>query len=343
MFLPEGRSFELSRALLRGAIDIHVHAGPHLSSSPRRVDPFEAAVEARDAGMRALVFMDVFEMSNGTAWLVNRQVPDFRTFGGLIMNTVYGGMNPRAVKTALEYGDGARFVSFGAHSTHYQASREGHVVDGRFVPLSASHPAFRTQELERCIRIPLTGDPGPELDEILSLIAERPEVYLNTGHVSVEEAQRLIALSRRYGIARVLVASSVTKIASGEQLQAMANEGALIEYTLAAYTHTTPIPKTHYYVEREYMSIDEGMHDAPSGGVKLVAEQIAEIGPEHCILASDFGVYTLPTPVEGLRSFVACMLDLGIAPDDVRTMIKANPERLLGLEPLPEALDPASA
>lgn len=336
MFLPDGRSFELSTALLRGAIDIHVHAGPHIFSSPRRVDPFEAAIEARDAGMRAIVYMDVFEMSNGTAWLVNRQVPDFLTYGGLIMNTVYGGMNPRAVKTALHYGDGAKFVSFGAHSTHYQASREGHVVDGRFVPLSELYPSFKTQELDRCIRIPVDADPGPELDEILSLIAERPGVYLNTGHVSVEEALRLVELSHRYGIEKVLVASSVTKIASLEQLHRMAGEGAFIEFTLAAYTHTTPIPKTHYYVEREYMSIDEGMHDAPDGGVRLVAEQITELGAERCIIASDFGVYTLPTPVEGLRSFVACMLDLGISSDEVRAMIVTNPERLLGLDPLPE-------
>ena len=32
-------------------------------------------MSARDAGMRALVFMDVFQMSNGTSWLVNRVVP----------------------------------------------------------------------------------------------------------------------------------------------------------------------------------------------------------------------------------------------------------------------------
>jgi hypothetical protein len=145
MFLPDGRSFELSRQLLRGAIDIHVHAGPHIFSSPRRVDPFEAAVEARDAGMRAIVFMDVFEMSNGTAWLVNRQVPDFTTYGGLIMNTVYGGMNPRAVKTALSYGDGAKYVSFGAHSTYDQASREGQMVDGRFVPSASCTPSSRSR------------------------------------------------------------------------------------------------------------------------------------------------------------------------------------------------------
>lgn len=332
MVLPAGRSFELSQELLYDAIDIHVHAGPHVASSPRRVDPIQAAVEARDAGMRAIVFMDVFEMSNGTAWIVNRHVPDFMTFGGLILNTVYGGMNPRAVKTALHYGAGARFISFGAHSTHYQAEREGRVVAGEFRSLSQLYPEFTTEELDRCIRISLDGEPGTELDEILGLIGEHPRVYLNTGHVSAAEALRLIELAPRYGIAKILVASAVTKIATEAQLEAMIAAGAFIEHTLAAFTHTTPIPKTHYYVEPEYISIDEGMPGSTSFGVHTVARQVRRYGAEHFILASDLGVYTLPTPVEGMREFAACMLDLGIPAEDIRTMIATNPARLLGLD-----------
>lgn len=331
MILPEGRSLKLSQELLRGAIDIHVHAGPHIFSSPRRVDPVQAAIEARDAGMQAIVLMDVFEMTNGTAWLVNRVVPDFRVYGGLILNTVYGGVNPRAVKTALSYGDGAKFVSFGAHSTYYQASREGKMVDGRFVPLSELFPDFKREELTRCVRIPIEGDPGPEIAEILTLIADHPGVYLNTGHVSVEEAMRLVELAREYGVEQVLVASAVTKIASVEQLRWMIDRGAIIEHTLAAFTHTTPIPKTHYYVEPEYASIDEGMESAPSAGVVTVARHIQELGAQYFIIATDFGVYTLPTPVEGMREFIACLLDLGVSADDIRMVTRHNPERLLGI------------
>jgi len=331
MILPEGRSMELSQELLKGAIDIHVHAGPHIFSSPRRVDPFQAAFQARDAGMRAIVYMDVFEMSNGTAWLVNRVVPDFQTYGGLILNTVYGGMNPRAVKTAISYGDGAKYVSFGAHSTYYQAAREGRLVDGKFIPLSELYPKFKEEELDRCIRIPLDEAPGSELDEILRLIAANPQIYMITGHVSAEEAVRLVDLAGEYGIEKVVVSSAVTKISDMSQLKYMADRGAFIEYTLAAYTHTTSIPKTHYYVEREYVSIDEGMSEGPGGGVKLVAEQISELGAERCIIATDFGVYTLPEPVEGLREFIACLLDLGIPADDIRKLAKENPERVLGL------------
>jgi hypothetical protein len=289
-------------------------------------------MQARDAGMRAIVFMDVFAMSNGTAWIVNRVVPDFQTYGGLIMNTVYGGMNPRAVKTAISYGDGAKFISFGAHSTYFQAAREGRKVNGTFVPLSELYPKFKTEELDRCIRIPTDTAPGPELDEILQLIAHNPHIYMITGHVSTEEALRLVDLAAEYGIQKVVVSSAVTKIATLAQLQYMAAKGAFMEYTLAAYTHTTPIPKTHYYVEREYASIDEGMDEGPGGGVRLVAEQIQALGAEHCIICTDFGVYTLPEPVEGLREFIACLLDLGIPVDDIRQLVKTNPERLLGLE-----------
>jgi hypothetical protein len=281
--------------------------------------------------MKAIVFMDVFEMSNGTAWLVNRVVPEFLTYGGLILNTVYGGMNPRAVKTAIQYGAGAKYISFGAHSTYYQAAREGRIVDGKFVPLSELYPKFRTEELDRCIQIPVDTPPPPELDEILQLIAANPDIYLNTGHVSPAEAVRLVDLAGEYGIGRVLVASAVTKEASLEELQHMAAKGAFVEYTLAAYTHTTPIPKTHYYVEREYASIDEGMDLGQTGSLRLAAEQIQFLGPEHCIIGTDFGVYTLPEPVEGLREFIACLLDLGFPPDDIRLLVKTNPERLLGM------------
>ncbi len=329
MILPGGRSFELSQQLLQGAIDIHVHATPHLPSSPRRLDPVQAAIQARDAGMQAIVLMDVFQMSNGVAWIVNRAVPDFRVYGGLILNTACGGLNPRAVKTAIGYGDGAKFVSFGAHSTFFQASREGRIVDGEFTPLMDLYPDFKREEVDRAIRIPVEGPIGRDLEEILRLISDNPHVFMNTGHVSADEAIRLVDLSHEYGIKNVLVATAVTQIASTEQLQYMAGKGAFIEYTLGAYSHTTSIPKTHYYLELEYAADEET--GEVSGSLRKAAEQIQELGADHCIIATDFGGYTLPDPVEGLREFIASLLDLGIPADDVRKLAKSNPEKLLGL------------
>jgi hypothetical protein len=332
MELPEGRSVKMTLELLQGAIDIHVHPGPHLKSSPRRLDPFQTAIEARNAGMRAIVLKDVFEMSNGTAWLVNQQIPDFQVFGGLMLNTVYGGMNPRAFKTAIYYGDGAKYLDFGAHSTYYQAAKEGRIVDGKFVPLSELYPKVRDEELSRCIRIPVEGDPDPALDEILTLLAANPHIYLDTGHVSAEEAMRLVDLKSKYGYKKIVVSSSVAKVSTMSQLQEMAKKGAFIEFTFGAYTAANLIPLTHYYVEKEYTSIDEGLTGGPAGGIPFVARSIRELGAKHCIMSTDFGRYGLSTPVEGLRQFIACMLDLGIGPEDIRLMVKTNPEKLLGIE-----------
>ena len=331
--LARDRTFKLTRDLLKGAIDIHVHAGPHLKSSPRSVTPIQAAVQARDAGMRAIVFIDVFEMSNGTSQLVNEAVPDFQTFGGINLNTVYGGMNPRAVKTALHYGEGAKYVSFGTHSTHWMASREGQYMDGEFVPFHVLYPKFRDEELSRSIRIPVDEAPSAELEEIMGLFAAHPGVYMVTGHVSAPEAVRLVELGHEYGIRRMVVSSTVFKIASMDQLSHMAELGAYIEYTLAAYSHSSGTRKTDYYTELEYAS-DPIPGPYPKTTVKTVAEQIKELGPQHCVIATDYGVYTLPPPMEGLREFIALLLDLGLSTSDITTLVKTNPEKLLGLEPL---------
>ena len=327
--LPEGRSYELSENLLKGAIDIHVHAGPHLRTSPRSVDPFQAATQARDAEMRAIVYMDVFELSNGTSWIVNRVIKDFQTFGGINLNTVYAGVNPRAVKTALSYGDGARYVAFGTHSTYWMASREGQYLDGKWIPSYVRFPKFRDEELARSISIP-EGNPTPEMDEILRMIADHPEIYLITGHISALEAVRLCELAKDYGIKKIVVSSTIPKLASNEQLQRMVDLGAYLEYTLAGYTHSTGTRKTDYYVELEYAS-DPIPGNYPKFTIATVAEHIRRYGADHCLVATDLGVYTLPQPVEGLREFIACLLDLGLTPEEITKTVKKNPENLLNL------------
>ena len=328
--LPEGRSFQKSRDLLKGAIDIHVHAGPHLTTSPRSVTPVQAAVQARDAGMRALVYMDVFQMSNGTAQIVNEVVPDFSTYGGINLNTVFGGINPRAVRTSLTYAGGAKYVAFGTHSTHWMASREGQYFDGVFRPFHTFDERFRREELGRSIKIPVDETPTPEIVEILEMLAANLQVYLITGHVSAPEAVRLVELGHEYGIKKVVVSSTIFKIATMDQLAHMAELGALIEYTLAAYGHSSGTRKTDYYAEIEYAS-DPIPSDYPKTSIKTVAAHINELGAENCIIATDYGVYTLPPPAEGLREFIALLLDLGITEEQIKKVVQENPAELLGL------------
>jgi hypothetical protein len=327
--LPENRSYQKSIDLLKGSIDIHVHAGPHLKTSPRSVTPIQAAVQARDAGMKALVYMDVFQMSNGTSQIVNEVVDDFQTFGGINLNTIFGGINPRAVKTALTYGDGAKYVAFGTHSTHWMASREGQYFEGEFKTFQSLYSKFREEELSRSIKIPL-DKPSPEIKEILELIATYPEVYLITGHISAPEAVRLVEYAVDNNIKKIVVSSTIFKIATIEQLQQMTDLGAMIEYTLASYGHSAGTRKTDYYVELEYAS-DTIPSTFPTTSVKTIAEYINILGEKNSIIATDFGVYTLPPPVEGLREFIALLLDLGVSEQTIKKVIQDNPSKLLDL------------
>lgn len=324
------RSMDLPDELLKGTIDIHIHAGPHLKSSPRRVDPFEAAEQARDAGMRAIVLMDVMENSAGTAWMVRRRVSGIDVFGGLILSTNQGSMNPRAVRTAMYYGTGAKFVSFGAHSTRFLAEREGRMVDGEPVPFKELYPKFAAQEYERAIHIPLEDPLPPALAEILEVMAEHPDVYLNTGHVSGAEALRLVELARRFEIPKVLVAHVARCDMTMDQKERAVALGAMLEVGFAEFVYPSGIPRTHYYTERAYM------HNIPFDPSELLTlqdlkEEIYALGPAHFILATDYGVRAAAPPVEGMRQFIASLLDMDVPPEDIRRMTATNPARLLGL------------
>ena len=325
------RSMTLPDELLQGAVDMHVHVGPHLKSSPRRVDPFEAAEQARAAGMRAIVYMDVFMNSSGTAWLVKQRVPGIEVFGGLLLNTCHGGLNPRAVKTAIQYGTGASFVSFGTHSTYFQASREARLVDGKPVAFHDLYPEFAQEELSRAIRIPLEDPISAELEEILELVGRNQQMFLNTGHVSGEEALRVVDLAQDFGIEKILVASLAVDDMTFEQQAQAAQAGAFLERSFANLVGTGGVPKTHYYVERKYLC--EAYTRPPKNKLTLreLGDQLRDIGPEHFVVDTDYGMRSLPTPVEGMRQVMACLLDMEFSTEEIQMMTSWNPARLLGL------------
>lgn len=326
------RSMDLPYELLQGAIDIHVHAGPHLVSSPRRLDPFQAAEEAKVAGMRALVYMDVFKESAGTAWIVQRQISGINLFGGLIISSNYDGLNLRSIKTALDYGAGAKFVSLGAHSTHYLVSREGKMVDGIAMPYKDLYPKFAQEELSRAVRVPIE-DPIPEAwEDLFGLLAEHPDVYLNTGHVSAEEALRVVELAQRFGIKRVLVAHFARRRMTLEQQKLAVSQGAMLESAFADHVYPSGMPRTHYYVEKEYLSGVVANDKTKPNGLGLLKEDIMAIGTEHFVLCSDYGIRGTPTPVEGMRQFIAALLDLDFSNQDIQALTSHNPARLLGLD-----------
>ncbi|MFH1627479.1 MAG: hypothetical protein ABIE47_02005, partial [Pseudomonadota bacterium] len=62
-----------------------------------------------------------------------------------------------------------------------------------------------------------------------------------------------------------------------------------------------------------------------------IADAIRAVGPEHCIMSTDFGQIYNPPPVEGMRMYIETMLRCGIEEDEIVAMVRKNPAHALGL------------
>ena len=59
---------------------------------------------------------------------------------------------------------------------------------------------------------------------------------------------------------------------------------------------------------------------------------IKEIGPQQCIIGSDFGQVLHMDSIDGMRVFIRALLAFGIQPQEVRTMLCDNPAKLMWLD-----------
>ena len=62
-----------------------------------------------------------------------------------------------------------------------------------------------------------------------------------------------------------------------------------------------------------------------------ISGYIKAIGPEHCVLSTDFGQIFNPPAPEGFHMMLAIMLMFGLTEDDLQYLVKINPARILGL------------
>jgi predicted TIM-barrel fold metal-dependent hydrolase len=63
-----------------------------------------------------------------------------------------------------------------------------------------------------------------------------------------------------------------------------------------------------------------------------VKKIIEKVGPEKCVLATDFGSMLNPPPVEGMKLYIRILLAMGFSEEDIRIMLVTNGSKLLGIE-----------
>jgi len=99
----------MSKNLMRGVIDMHVHSNPDLRK--RAYDDFELMEAGIRVGARAIVIKTHQGTTMDRAYLCNRHNQivhggnnDFTMYGSITLNRVVGGLNPKAVEVALKLG-----------------------------------------------------------------------------------------------------------------------------------------------------------------------------------------------------------------------------------------------
>jgi len=151
------------------------------------------------------------------------------------------------------------------------------------------------------------GLPVPDILEIFSLVAEH-DLLLAMGHSAPEEVIALIPEAKRLGVQRILVTHVFSQGATREQMQQMASEDAIMEI--------------------DWLAVLNG-----SRSITDYTMAIREIGAEFFVMSTDLGQAGNPLHPEGWHAYIGAMREAGVSGEDIDTMSRRNPARLLGLDP----------
>ena len=170
----------MEEPILKGMIDLHFHAGPDVRE--RKLNYLEAAIQARDAGMKAILIKSHSTITADIASLIQPLVKDILVFGGIALNYPLGGLNLAAVETALKLGAKQIWMPTldAANQYRYEKKRGGITILSR------------------------EGTLKKEVIEILEILSSH-DVMLSTGHLSKDEIMVLLTEARKRKIKKILV------------------------------------------------------------------------------------------------------------------------------------------
>ncbi len=283
--------------LLENAIDCHIHAYPDFVY--RSQDMIQIAVDASKAGMRALAFKDHWNVSANACYLAQRHI-DYLIEKEELENRVelYGGagmchgMNPEYVRIALQYPN-AKMIWFPTFTSLGFWRSAGHPEKGGVRLVSEG------------------GEVLPEVVEIMKLCVEH-KAGIGFGHTDFEELLPLAKMARELGVRATL-------------------DHPLLELNKLLLDEMKELADLGVYVGTYCQPMIPSLYQPIADPMETV-KTIAEIGPERCIIGSDFGQVLHLNAVDGMRVFIRALLGFGITKDQISIMLKDNPAKLMWLD-----------
>jgi hypothetical protein len=291
------RSLAGQRIVLEDAIDMHVHFGPEpsvvaLSHAPHGVDPIEAATDAGELGMAAIVLKPHEFASTMAAYLANQTVGTAQVFGGICCDYPVGGLNPVAVETALRAGAKVVWLP---------------TVSSRQTPPAQLSLLFGTE-----VGIPVIDPDGELLASVATImdLVLQYDALLATGHISREEH---VVVARAFGHTGRLMVTHAMQEGFGPELSArdcveLADMGATIELTAHSCMGT------------------------PASLKRIAEAVQAIGAPRIVMSSDYGWTTNLPKPAVGLRSYIDALWEEGATEPQLRQMACENPARLLRMQ-----------
>jgi hypothetical protein len=184
---------------------------------------------------------------------------------------------------------------------------------GRIVWMStfdAENQVRYSKESRPFVSVSREGQLLPETKAVIGVIA-RHGLVLATGHVSAPEGLMLLREGRQQGVTHLVVTHAINPpiLMDVPQMQEAARLGAFIEFAGSTMANASAAAR-----------------------VENFAQAIRKVGPQFCILSSDLGQEGNPVAPDGFADFLLAMRAKGFSQQEIDTMAKANPAKLLGLQ-----------
>ncbi len=287
----------IENELLQGAIDCHIHAYPDFVH--RSQDMIGIAIEASKAGMRALAFKDHWNISCNAAYLAQRHI-DYLVEKGELQHRVaiYGGagtchgMRPDYIRVALQYPN-FKMIWFPTFTSLGFWRGAGQPEKGG-VRLVAEN-----------------GEVLPEVTEILKMAVEK-KVGIGFGHTDFKELLPLAKKAKELGVRATL-------------------DHPLLELNKLLIDEMKELAALGVYVGTYCQPMIPSLYQPVADPMETI-RTIKAIGPERCIIGSDFGQVLHMDAIDGMRVFIRALLGFGITPQQIKVMLKDNPAKLMWLD-----------
>jgi len=153
------------------------------------------------------------------------------------------------------------------------------------------------------------GNLKPEVYDILEIIKQYNMVVCS-GHMSYQETTAMFDAAIAMGINKMVATHPLAELSqfTMEEITELADKGVYIEHV-----YGTLLPRLGSMDPSDYVDC------------------IKAIGADKCILGTDLAQVWDPAPADGMRHYIAMMIQFGCTPEEVELMVKKNPAKLLGL------------